>query len=138
MSDQVTRFNKIGVSGRRAEGRTKTDAYIQTLTIPIASVASATAQDSGLALPAKTSVIDVVVNKLSPSTAGTTPTISLGTIGGTNTSLLAAIATTGTGFAGSTTSTRIYNTGANVSFTFGSADVVGFVGEAVITLIGSD
>lgn len=138
MSDRVTRFNKIGVSGRRADGLTKTDAYIQTLTVKLPTVASATAQDTGVPLPARCSVIDVVVNRTVASTAGSTETVSIGTVGGTATSLLAAVATDAVGFISGTTATSVYNTGANISYTLGSADIVDFSGEVVITLIGSD
>jgi len=141
MSKQVTRYNRIGVAGRRADGGTRTDPFLESIVVPVSLVASTSTQDSGIALPANCSVVDVVINVITASTSGTTEAIDVGVVGNPD-ALIDGGATDATGFVGPTggggeISPRVF-AGENVAYAFGAADIDAFSGEIVITVIGSD
>ena len=130
-----TRFNGVGLAGRKSDG-VKTDPFMQQLVIPVTLVASATAQDTGVTLPAAAGVFQTALNIFTAETTGTTKTVSVGFVGGADDALATNFGVTGAGFevAGNANTAA---GGEAISYTLGSADFEELDAEIVLTYVGA-
>lgn len=138
----TTRFNSIGLQGRKGQDDNVSDSRLQTLVVHAPYTGVATEVVTTKALPANASVIDIVVNRLTASTGGTTETINVG-VSGNPDQLIDGAATDALGFVGPTggvgEGATVFNSAQTISYQYGSADLTGSPdGEILITYIGND
>ena len=135
-----TRFNGIGLAGRKNDNARTSDPEIKTLIIEAPYTGVATEIDTGTFLPANASIIDIVVNITTASTGGTTQTIDVG-IDGNQDQLIDGAVTSSTGYAGPTggvgEGATVFNSAVEIAYAYGSNDLTGSPeAEIIITYIG--
>ena len=134
-----TRFNSIGLSGRKDSDKNVVDSYTQTVEFPITVVASGAAQDTGIPCPeASIQVIGSYIRINVAETTGTTKTVDIG-ITGTEAAAQSATDVSSAGTAGTAVVAALSSsTSTNFTYTLGSADFVELDATAVVTFIGAD
>jgi hypothetical protein len=109
------------------------DAYIQTIEIPINAIASAAAQDTGVAMPGTNSVlISAVIEVDTLEATAAAKTVDVGLVGGTGAELINDADVSAAGWTGAPVITPL-NTTANISFTLAGADFAELVSTAILT-----
>lgn len=132
-----SRLPKLGVSGRKGTDNNTQDSFIQTFEFPVTAVASAAAQDTGIAVPSKFfQPISALLYVNTPESTGATQSVTVGTtvdgqsiLGPTDVSSAGPVGTTSTG---ATTG------GGTFTWTLGGADYVELDAVAVVTLLCSN
>ncbi len=126
----ASRFNSIGLSGRKDVASNRSDAFKQIIEIPITLVASATEQSTGVILPTRCVVTSTIVNVFTAEATGTTKTIDVGLLAGGGADLANDVSVASTGFV--VGESGVVGSGDEVTYTLGSADYAEL--EAVILL----
>jgi hypothetical protein len=130
-----TRYDAIGLSGRKGTDNNSQDTRLKTYEIPLTVVASASAQDTGIPLPSGVAqAVSAYVRIVTAEATGVTKTIDVGVVGGSDTAFINAASVAATGYAGAPVTTAVSGGSANLSYTLGSADFVELDAVAVITL----
>ena len=134
-----SRFNSIGLSGRKAGTYNVTDSRIKTIEIPVVASATASQIDTGVKINNKVQCISAFVVIDTAEATGTTKTLNVGVFGGTAAGFLSAVSCAATGVAGTPVSAA-YDTSTNdtIGYTFGSADWAEFAGTIHLTLLVAD
>lgn len=143
-----TRYNEIGLAGRRGSGSgvqpteqrsagVLSDPFLRQFVIGLPLVASAAEQTvPDFVMPANAISAVGFLRIKTPSSAGTTPTIAIGALAAGPADLLAAVATTVAGLFGTIQNVDV--SGDQITYTLGSADLVGLEAELVLTVLASD
>ncbi len=126
----ASRFNSIGLSGRKDVASNRSDAFKQIIEIPITLVASATEQSTGVILPTRCVVTSTIVNVFTAEATGATKTIDVGLLAGGGADLANDVSVATTGFV--VGESGVVGSGDEVTYTLGSADYAEL--EAVILL----
>lgn len=132
-----TRFKRVGFSGSKDTTSNQKDTFAQTFEFDLAVVASTTAQNSGVKVPA--GIVQAVSAYIDVETAeatGTTKTVSVG-VGGAGNNILNGASVAATGGVGTPVAAAINTTSANneLTFSLGSADFAELAGRVVVTLL---
>lgn len=133
-----TRVIKQGLQGRKGTDKNTQDSYLQTIEFPVAAIASAAEQDTGIEAPTKS--IQIVSAYLYVGTEETTAaakTLTVGTTTGSGADALGATSVAVTGPVG-TPVTAAFAGGGNWSFTLAGADFVELDATCVITVLATD
>lgn len=149
----VSRQNDIGLAGRKpgagfqgtidgSQGRqrdagTTSDPYLRQYVVSLPVVASAAEQTLAFQMPANALGVTGFLRVVTAEVTGGTPTLDIGDSVGGSTSIAAALAAGAVGVVPLTTPGVVLS-GADLTYTLGSADWVEFVGELVLTVIASD
>lgn len=132
-----TRFNRVGLSGRKDTASNQKDTFLQTFEFDIEAVASGAAQDSGVKVPAGiVQALSAYIDVDTAEATGTTKTVSVG-VGGAGNNLLNGASVASTGGVGTPVAAAINTTSSNneLTFTLGSADFAELSGRVVVTLL---
>lgn len=128
-----SRFNKVGLHGRKGPLNNQTDTFLQTIEIPIDAVADATAQDSGVALPGPNSVLVSAVIQVDVAEATSAgPTVEVGIVGGGGSELMTNVDLSAVGWSGVPVTAPVNST-ANISFMLSGSDFVELKSIAILT-----
>lgn len=142
-----TRQNSIGLAGRKQSGASVqpndqrspegvSDPYLKQYVIEIPLVASAAQQDTGFTMPANAVAADGFLRVKTASTGGVAQTINIGVFGGDADAILAAGDLSAVALLGTIQGADL--SGENIGYTFAGADITGFEGELVLTVLASD
>ena len=130
-----TRFNRIGLAGRKSAKNVK-DPFVQTIEAPIVAVASAAQQDTGIPLPdGGIQEISAFIKVDSPEVTGTTKTVNVGVFGGSATAFLSAADVSTVGVTGETLISAVNTSDDTIGYTLGSANFAELEGTLVLTII---
>lgn len=132
-----TRYSRIGLSGRRGETN-KTDAFIETLVAPIAHVASAAQQDTGIPIPNNMQAIRATLHITTIEESAVTKTVDVGLFGGGEDFFISAVTADVAGFKGKLNNNGTLNGGGTIGFTLAGADFAELEGEIIIHILGAD
>lgn len=134
-----TRYNSIGLSGRKDSETNIVDSAIKTVEFPLTVVASGSAQDTGIAAPlASIQVLGSYIRINTAEVTGTTKTVSIG-ITGSNASIQSGTDVSAAGTAGTSVGAALSSSAStNFTYTLGSADFVELDATCVVTYIGAD
>lgn len=130
-----SRYTRVGTSGPKGPD-SLTDSFIQTIVAPIAAVASAAQQDTGVELPEHFKAISAFINVAVAEVTASVKTVDVGIFGGAETRFLDDTTVDSVNWHGSLNNTQTHNGGATVGFTLAGADFVELEGEIVIVGIG--
>lgn len=133
-----SRFTKVGLQNRIGTAQNTQDSYLQTFEFPVAAIASAAEQDTGVAAPTKS--IQVVSAYLYVNTAeasAAAKTLTVGTTTGSGADALGATSVAATGPIG-TPVTAAFVGGGNWSFTLAGADFAELDAVCVVTVLATD
>lgn len=129
----MSRFNSIGVFGKKGTSNNTSDPAITGLTIELPIVASASAQNTGVFLaPGQT--INAFINVKAGEATGTTKTVSVGIAGGSGTEIIDAADVSSVAIAGTHTQTNI-QLADEITYTLGSADFAELDAELILQVV---
>jgi hypothetical protein len=134
-SDRVTRYGRLSMSGRPEVGNTG-DYFREHLVIQLPRVASAAATGTGVVLPANTNVVGAHLRILTAEATGTTTTVDIGTDTAGD-AIFNDQSVAATGFFPASLP-PVAASGAEITYTLGSADYAEFEAELLIEIIASD
>lgn len=132
-----SRFNKVGLQGRTGTESNTQDTYLKTFEFPVTAVASAAAQDTGIAVPTGgfQAVSAFLIVKTAEATA-LAKTVSVGTTvdgqalnANTDVSAVGPVGTTATGATAG---------GGTFTYTLAGADFAELDAVCVVTLLAYD
>lgn len=132
-----SRYNRVGFSGSKNNTTNQKDTFVETFEFDVAAVASGTAQDSGVKVPAGiVQCLSAYIDVETAEVTGTTKTVAVG-VGGAGNNLLAATSVAATGGVGTPVAAAINTTTSNneITFTLGSANFAELAGRVVVTLL---
>lgn len=131
----TTRFNSIGIMGRKGDDNNSLDTLKAGVTRRIPIVASAAQQPIGINLgPGQVASAYVYVK--SPEVTGATKTVEVGIVGGSGDEILAAVDVSTAGAKGSFTALTT-NIADEIGYTLGSDDFVELEAYLVLEVIQS-
>ncbi len=132
-----TRFNALGLSGRKETENNSQDSFIKTYEFDINAIASGAEQDTGIAAPAgNIQLISAYIDVTTAEATAAAKTVDVGIIG-QGAVFLNDADVSATGPVGTPVTAAIAG-GANFSFTLAGADFAELASKCVITVLATD
>jgi hypothetical protein len=139
MATPTSRFDAIGLSGRKGATPNLKDSYIKTVEFPVVAVASGAAQSTTVKTPTESiQVISAYLNVTTAEATAVTKTVDVG-VTGVGAAVLNDADVSATGPVGTPITAAVPVTTGNVfTYTLAGADFAELVATCVVTYQGID